>query len=451
MLVARHSARAAPLLCRAPTPRGALCMRGGPCCTWRASHPARGEFARRAEPGSRALLCSLSMLLRSSVARRAGRSELPLGARAHRRESGHATHARNLGRAPERRAHSQISAQINLALFSARQEISPAILHRHSAVFLMCFGGMCFGGASSLVGGFGGSIRLNNHHSHTQPAQIQGHRVYLMSKEEKPTTTTSPSIPPTPLVHSSAGERRRPHHPRCPKTRFGSTAFFFYCRAGRAALSFPRRENQPGFAVRRMAPRTTKRVKEEEGEAREGGGRSVLSERPAPPLWPASSLVTPAPVVPHALVLSSLPAPPPLRHLLTPRRHVPTRADRAPSAGSEEVARREARRTRVDRAPRQRKADIPPCARTPCAPHRVPRVSRAESWCAHPHRPASERGSIARRARTGGQEEETTEAHQRPTSPRCSTAAVRTTRPLDPHAPAPAPRGCHSSTRRAVR
>ena len=171
----------------------------------------------------------------------------------------------------------------------------------------------------------------------------------------------------------------------------------------------------------------------------------MLSERPAPPLWPASSLVTPAPVVPHALVLSSLPAPPPLRHLTTPRRHVPTRADRAPSAGSEEVARREARRTRVDRAPRQRKADIPPCARTPCAPHRVPRVSRAESWCAHPHRPASERRSIARRARAGGQEEETTDAHQRPTSPCCSTAAVRTTRPLDPHAPAPAQRWCHPS------
>ena len=124
LLVARRFARAAPLLCRAPTPRGALCMRGGPCCTWRASHPARGEFARRAEPGSRALLCSLSMFLRSSVARRAGRSELPpLGARAHRRKSGHATHARNLGRAPERRAHSKISAQITLALFSARQRL----------------------------------------------------------------------------------------------------------------------------------------------------------------------------------------------------------------------------------------------------------------------------------------------------------------------------------------
>ena len=139
LLVARRSARAAPLLCRAPTPRGALCMRGGPCCTWRASHPARGEFARRAEPGSRALLCSLSMFLRSSVARRAGRSELPpLGARAHRRESGHATHARNLGRAPERRAHSQISAPINLALFSARQEISPAILP-----FSLCVSAAC--------------------------------------------------------------------------------------------------------------------------------------------------------------------------------------------------------------------------------------------------------------------------------------------------------------------
>ena len=268
LLVARHSARAAPLLCRAPTPRGALCMRGGPCCTWRASHPARGEFARRAEPGSRALLCSLSMLLRSSVARRAGRSELPLGARAHRRESGHATHARNLGRAPERRAHSQISAQINLALFSARQEISPAILHRHSAVFLMCFGGMCFGGASSLVGGFGGSIRLNNHHSHTQPAQIQGHRVYLMSKEEKPTTTTNPLFRRRRSSTRRRGSAAAHTTPDGPKAQFGSTAFFFYCRAGRAALSFPRRENQPGFAVRRMAPRTTKRVKEEEGEAR---------------------------------------------------------------------------------------------------------------------------------------------------------------------------------------
>ena len=50
-----------------------------------------------------------------------------------------------------------------------------------------------------------------------------------------------------------------------------------------------------------------------------------------------------------------------------------------------------------------------------------------------------------RRARTGGQEEETTDAHQRPTSPCCSTAAVRTTRPLDPHAPAPAQRWCHPS------
>jgi hypothetical protein len=50
-----------------------------------------------------------------------------------------------------------------------------------------------------------------------------------------------------------------------------------------------------------------------------------------------------------------------------------------------------------------------------------------------------------RRARAGGQEEETTDAHQRPTSPCCSTAAVRTTRPLDPHAPAPAQRWCHPS------
>ena len=54
-------------------------------------------------------------------------------------------------------------------------------------------------------------------------------------------------------------------------------------------------------------------------------------------------------------------------------------------------------------------------------------------------------GGGGRRARTGGQEEETTDAHQRPTSPCCSTAAVRTTRPLDPHAPAPAQRWCHPS------
>ena len=38
-----------------------------------------------------------------------------------------------------------------------------------------------------------------------------------------------------------------------------------------------------------------------------------------------------------------------------------------------------------------------------------------------------------------------TDAHQRPTCFRCSTAAVKTTRPLDSHTPAPAPRGCHSS------
>ena len=135
---------------------------------------------------------------------------------------------------------------------------------------------MCFGGASSLVGGFGGSIRLNNHHSHTQPAQIQGHRVYLMSKEEKPTTTTNPLFRRRRSSTRRRGSAAAHTTPDGPKAQFGSTAFFFYCRAGRAALSFPRRENQPGFAVRRMAPRTTKRVKEEEGEAREGGGNGRM-------------------------------------------------------------------------------------------------------------------------------------------------------------------------------
>ena len=56
--------------------------------------------------------------------------------------------------------------------------------------------------------------------------------------------------------------------PDGPKAQFGSTAFFFYCRAGRAAaLSFPRRENQPGFAVRRMVPRSElKKKKEKQGD-----------------------------------------------------------------------------------------------------------------------------------------------------------------------------------------
>ena len=138
LLVARRSARAAPLLCHAPTPRDALRTRGGPCCTWRATHPARGEFASRAEPGSRALLYSLSMYLRLSVASRAGRSELPLGARAHRRESGHATLARSRGRPPERRTHSQISAQIYL-VFLVHVKKNHLPFHRFPSVFRHVF------------------------------------------------------------------------------------------------------------------------------------------------------------------------------------------------------------------------------------------------------------------------------------------------------------------------
>jgi len=68
-------------------------------------------------------------------------------------------------------------------------------------------------------------------------------------------------------------------------------------------------------------------------------------------------------------------------------------------------------RDREPRTPRAHRAGAP---RTPRAPPRTPRASRARSWCAHPHRRASERGSSAWVARTRGRDDRFTPISHEP-------------------------------------